>query len=73
MRLVSIETPITVDGMAVRGVVHTLSLMLATIAEPFPRIAAQLPGRRLAVDSGAVRRVSAAADVVNRLARGVLE
>jgi len=57
------------------GMVHTLSLILAmaTIAEPFPRIAAQLPGRRLAVDSGAVRRVSAAADVVNRLARGVLE
>jgi hypothetical protein len=49
--------------------VHTLSLILAmaTIAEPFPHIAAQLPARRLAMDSRAVLALSAVADVANRL------
>ena len=61
---VSIEALITADGM-----VHTLSLILAmaTIAEPFPHIAAQLPARRLAMDSRAVLALSAVADVANRL------
>jgi hypothetical protein len=62
--LVSIDPfLITMDGM-----VHTLSLILATtMAEPFTPIAAQSPAPRLAADSGAVPARSAVADVANRL------
>jgi len=68
MGIVSIEAVITVDGMAADGMVHTLSLMpaMATIAEPFPSIAVPSPTPSLAMDSGAVPAVSAAADVANR-------
>jgi hypothetical protein len=67
MGLVFIEALITVEGTAADGMVHTLSLMaMATIAERFRRITAQLPMRSLAADSGAVPKVSTAADGANR-------
>jgi hypothetical protein len=57
---------ITVDGTAADGMAHMLLLMaMPTIAEPFPRITAQLPMRSLAADSAAVPKVSTAADVAN--------
>jgi len=62
-------TLITVDGMDVDGMVHTVSLILAM--PTFTRIAAQLPTRRLAADSGAVPVVSAAAAYVASRLEGV--
>jgi hypothetical protein len=54
---------ITAEGMATDGMVHMLSLTLgmATIAEPFAHIAALWRARRLAADSGLAPVVSAAA------------